>query len=290
MSDQNGGRVRPLLRSVLGRIIRDHVELRFINQTVRSRDRGFEITLPERVRDIPRLGVPGQPHGLYQVFISPERYRPKSVFVSVPSRRTLDMDLDFFIRPDRARPRFPSFETLQENEEWADLARVLAASSLDERQYQDLGPLQKGSLFNLHAKMHDQEVASGAPVFSFVRRIVKIEEERVFWRADPALLAQTREHETGFHSAPGTLHVGFSDGFERVASFKTYEKVGNLQLTFAQDAAGQLEVDADLDDHQGIKHAFDVLRHRITGDKTHPFDIHQVLIRFHEIDPGYDLV
>jgi hypothetical protein len=64
--------------------------------------------------------------------------------------------------------------------------------------------------------------------------------------------------------------------------------MGNLQLTFATNAQEQFAVDADLDDHQGIKHAFDVIKHKFSGD-THPYDIHEVLVKFHGIDPGYRL-
>ncbi len=289
MSNANKGHVRPLLRNVQGRPINDHVEFRFINQTLRARDREFSLDIPDLIRDIPRLELPAQPHGIYQVFINPDRYRHSSAFVSVPSRRTTDLDLVFFIQPELARTRFPSFETLQEDAEWADLKRVLAATPLNAEEYDALTPLQKGTLFNLHAKMQAQEVSNGARVFSFVQKLDRIQEDRLFFRAAPELLTRTRAHETGFHTVPGTLHKGFSDGFNLEISFKTFERVGNLQLTFARNAAGELQVDADLDDRQGLLHAFDVLQHRLTGDKTHPFDIHQVLIRFQSIDPGYVL-
>lgn len=76
---------------------------------------------------------------------------------------------------------------------------------------------------------------------------------------------------------------------EKVGSFKTFEKTGNLQLTFARNSAGKFLVDADVDDHQGIQHAFDVLKHKFTSKDTHPFDIHQILLFFQNIDPGYAL-
>lgn len=47
--------------------------------------------------------------------------------------------------------------------------------------------------------------------------------------------------------------------------------------------------DIDIDDHQGIAHAADVLKHKITGQDTHPFDIHQILIFFQGVDPGYEI-
>ena len=39
----------------------------------------------------------------------------------------------------------------------------------------------------------------------------------------------------------------------------------------------------------GIQHAFDVIKHKVTGRDTHPYDIHQILIFFQDIHPGYEL-
>ena len=48
--------------------------------------------------------------------------------------------------------------------------------------------------------------------------------------------------------------------------------------------------DIDLDDHKGIQHAADVLKHKITGKDTDPYDIHEILIYFQHLDPGYRLL
>ncbi len=289
MANMNEGFIRPLLRNVSGGFIRDRVAFTFKNLTLSSRDRAFQVDLPDVKKALPRLSLPAEPHGLYQVFVVPDRYRSKSLFVKVRPNITSELESEFFIRPSKARPRFPSFVTLDTKEEWANLRRVWGDSGFGAAEYDQLSPAQKGTLFNLHAKMRNQTVSGGHDVFSFVRRFVRVEEERVFCRADANLLPLTRQNVEGFRFVPGSLHAGFSTGFQRVASFKTQESVGNLQLTFATDPTGQLEVDADLDDHAGIRHAFDVLRHGLTGDKTDPFDIHEVLIHFHKIDPGYYL-
>jgi hypothetical protein len=72
-------------------------------------------------------------------------------------------------------------------------------------------------------------------------------------------------------------------------SFKTRDTAGNLQLTFARHPDGRMMADIDLDDHQGIAHAADVLRHKISGKDTHPYDIHNILVLFQNCDPGYSL-
>jgi len=63
-----------------------------------------------------------------------------------------------------------------------------------------------------------------------------------------------------------------------------------MQLTFATNPAGEYLADIDLDDHSGLQHAADVLKHKITGKNTNPYDIHQVLVYFQQIDPGYRLL
>lgn len=288
MASNNMGKVKPLLRNVSGRVITDHVEFTFVNQTVRSRDTRFEVKLPPLIRDIPDLPLAAQPDGFYEVFVSPERYRHKSAFVSVTSGRgPVELQLDMFIQPEEARHRFHSFDTLKADSQWRELFDALDAGNVDEDAYDAYTPLLKGCLFNLHSKMQDQKVSNGKTVFSFVQSIIDVKQDRIFCTVKPELLDRTREHEEGFGAASGALHK--FQGHDAVASFKTHEKVGNLQLTFFKLKEGQFVIDADLDDNQGIRHAFDVIQHKLTGDKTHPFDIHQILKHFHHIDPGYHL-
>lgn len=292
MTDGNFGILAPVFRRVgLGglpdRLLRDRGQVAFVNQTLRSRDRMFEVEFTGKMADVPRWKLAASPHGLYQVLVTLDRHCHKSFFINVRSGRGIRrLDTDFFIQADKAKPRFPSFATLQ-GEDWKDLARVFKNSGIDRDAYDSIPDLPKGTLFNLHAKAQAEELASGT-VFTHVDRIVRMQRERTFFRVRPKLLDRVSEG-TAFREADGTLHKGFSNGFKRVASFKTRESMGNLQLTFAKNSANEMELDADLDDHQGILHAFDVIRHNLTGDKTHPFHIHQILRRFHNIHAGYTL-
>jgi hypothetical protein len=45
--------------------------------------------------------------------------------------------------------------------------------------------------------------------------------------------------------------------------------------------------DIDIDDAAGVEHVFQVVRNSITGKPTHPYYIHDILLRHQEIDPGY---
>lgn len=282
------GTVRIRLRNASGKGIRDNVEFKFVNQTLRRFDRLFEKTLTGGIL-VTLARVPTGPRGIYQVFVSPERYRSRSFFLN--ARSTTDLDFTLFIRPSQAKVRFLGLEILKtENHE---LSELLSVSNIGPDEYDALTREEKGGLFNLQAKMRDQEVAEGSPdkVFSFIREIVAVRQDRLFCRVDPDLLTRVQAFADGFHEANGTLHdfSKVAPGFSTVKSFKTREPMGNLQLTFAKNAADEFMVDADLDDHQGIEHALDVLKHRFSGGKTHPFDIHQVLTYFQGIDPGYRL-
>jgi hypothetical protein len=105
-------------------------------------------------------------------------------------------------------------------------------------------------------------------------------------------LGALRKFPERFKSVSGVLH-SFPAGFTPVGqdnSFKTRDSAGNVQLTFGTDAAGNFLADIDLDDHAGLEHAADVIKHRFTGKDTDPYDIHELLIFFQGLDPGYRLL
>ena len=53
--------------------------------------------------------------------------------------------------------------------------------------------------------------------------------------------------------------------------FKTKDKAGNIQLTFATDASGKnYFADIDLDDDRGIQLAADYLKHKISAKRLTP--------------------
>ena len=54
--------------------------------------------------------------------------------------------------------------------------------------------------------------------------------------------------------------------------------------------ADQWLADIDIDDANGIAHMFQVLRNAITGRPTHPFDVHELLVSYQKLDPGYALI
>lgn len=289
-SNYDKGSVRAVLKNVTGSVIHDQVRFTFANQRVRGFNRQFQIEFRGKPITI-RGDIPAGPVGIYQVFIDPERYREKSVFLMVPANMPAMVEEVFFIDPGEARPEFPSYSSLQGQSRWKKLFKVFQASDLTAANYKALEALPKAGIFNLIAKMEATLLADGSTVFDHVENILHPRPARFYARVTAGLLESVLADRRGFHSVPGTLHH-FPNGWQRIedGSFKTLDRAGNLQLTFATNKKDEFLVDADLDDHQGIEHAFDVISHKVTGKDTHPYDIHQILVFFQGIDPGYALV
>ena len=285
----NTGKVYATIRNVRGRIVHDKVQFVFVNQRVRAYNRRAVVTFSGR--PIPPIsGVPSGPHGLYQVFIKPEKYRPKSIFLPL-FRRTAKIDEILFIDPDHVKASFPKYSSLKSGKT-KRLAEVLKRSGYTAKKYNQLADLPKAGLFNLFSKMESTILPNQSTVFTHVSKITKVKPARIFAKVSEDLIECVKNDREWFHVVPATLHEA-PKGWEHVkdgpGSFKTSDRAGNLQLTFFENQKGDYMVDADIDDHQGIEHAFDVIKHKVTKKDTHPYDIHQILIFFQGIDLGYEL-
>jgi hypothetical protein len=62
-----------------------------------------------------------------------------------------------------------------------------------------------------------------------------------------------------------------------------------LQLTFFVKG-DEWVADIDIDDAGGLEHVFQVLRNKLSGRPTHPYNIHEILVKFQQLDPGYRLM
>jgi hypothetical protein len=282
MADFNTGNVRLQFSDAYGRLLSGDFELRFRNLKLHSFD--FLKKLKLDGEPFTLTGVPAFPTGNWNVEIFSDKYRFKSVFVSVPSNGDADINEVFFVNPSKVTPVFPTQDEINAAPRWKALRSVLDQSTV---KYGGLSAEEKAGLLNLFAKMQDN---SANNVFSRVISIFKVKPARIYAEVQSDLWPMVRDLPQRFHEEPdnGSMHH-FEDGWTRLsehASFKTPDPTGNLQLTFATKSENKMAVDADLDDHQGLKHAFDVIKHKFSGD-TNPYDIHQVLVRFQHIDPGY---
>jgi hypothetical protein len=276
------------LTDVNGHALQDDIELKFYN--VRLTSEKLQVRLAAGQMPARIAGLAAAPEGLSQVFITPKKYRFKSIFTNVQSDDSTRIDETFFVDPDRVKPQFPAFSDLQSQAVFAELARLLRDSGISTQQAWDaLGDQPKAGLLNLYCKMEATDLDAAAKVTGFVRKIEQFNPARILARVAPNLMDLVGRATKTFHSVSGVLHE-FDPPWKRAPapnSWKTFDSAGNIQLTFATDGKNNFLADIDIDDHQGIQHAFDVLQHTITANDTHPYDVHEILIFFQHLTPGY---
>jgi hypothetical protein len=283
------------LRDVYGQPITDEVEITFYNQKVQSLNQRF--TAKFKGTSARLVGVPAFPTGLAEVFIKPKRYRYKSVILNVIGGQDNTINEDLFVDPDKARPTLIDFDDLKAKVYGADLLKILEKSGIRKAAWNELDKRNRATVLNLSAKMSHDTLKNGDTLFSQVESLEqklldKDHRERIYAIVKENLLGALRKYPERFRSVSGSLHKFFDDWIpvNQQNSFKSRNDAGNIQFTFATKAAGGSLADIDLDDHTGVKHAADVIRHKITGANTNPYDIHQILVYFQGIDPGYRLL
>ena len=70
---------------------------------------------------------------------------------------------------------------------------------------------------------------------------------------------------------------------------KSAEVYGSMQLTFYLNKTDTV-AEVDLDDANGLQVLFGVDPELLAGRRTHPFDVHQILVFQQHLDPGYYFV
>lgn len=296
MSDNiNRADVTVNLKDVYGQPITDEVEITFYNQKVQSLNQRFTVKFKGTPAVLP--GVPSFPTGLAEVFIKPKRYRYKSRFINVVGGEKNSINEDLFVDPNHARPTLMDFDDLKAKLYGTELLRILEKSGIKKAAWNDLNKLNRATIMNLSAKMFHDTLKNGDSLITNVESMVaklldKDHRERIYAVVNNNLLGALRKFPERYRGVSGSLHKFFDDwiAVSQQNSFKSRNNAGNIQFTFATNAAGGSLADIDLDDHTGIKHAADVLKHKITSANTNPYDIHQILVYFQGIDPGYRLL
>jgi hypothetical protein len=234
------------------------------------------------------------PDGRYLVQCSATGHHAVGRFVQVVEGKTSVQAFTLPIKADGVkRHKFPEFKDLPddlkillENSEVAGLEDKRGAAL-----YKALDDLQRAGLLNIHAKMRATRFLNGSSVASSVQSLTRLRGDRFFAKVATPLRDAVKNSLLNnlFEEADDSLHEP-PLGYERSSSFKTFDNFGNLQLTFFRKKdALEFMIDADLDNARGIKHAFQVIDHALTGGQTHPFDVHQLLLATQGVDPGYDL-
>jgi len=289
------------LFDVYGERLQDDVELAFHNINVPTFSETYQVQLrgkPEVIHDVPSF-----PTGRADVDVRPAKYQERkfSIFVVGPSVGKNEIKGEFFVHPAKANPRLISYADLA-NKSYATAIKTLLDNSvpkIDEAAWNALDPVNRATILNLCSKMVRENIDPATPAMKKVLGIDRTwltpeHRERIYSPVADDLLTALRTLPKNFKSVSGSLH-DFPNNWlgitEKHSSFKTKDKAGNIQFTFARDADGKYYCDIDLDDHSGIQHVLDYLDHKLSGEETHPYNIHEILVKFQKNgDPEYRLL
>ena len=236
----------------------------------------------------------GAPQGLYRIEVDPQAYLPTSQFVNLKASDITDLKITFAIDPNKVTSvNFPEFATLP-----ADTQTLLVNSDnilsfegkSGEVLYDALDDSRRANVLNLTTKCAATPLSNGKTVLPSIQKIQEIRGDRFFAVVPKELREETKNSALDglFTDAPEVLHTP-PQGFSHAGSFKTKDKFGNLQLTYFMNG-DDCVADIDIDPASGLEHLFQVIEHSITGNETHPYAVHEVLIEYQKLDPGYRFV
>ena len=238
-------------------------------------------------------GLRGAPQGLYRIEIDPPSYQYVSQFVPMKASGITPLSLTFPIDPGKVKKvNFPAFasklvsddlRTLLENSD-----KVFSFEGKKGKElYDALDDIRRAGMLNIAAKTAATPLTNGRTVLSYIQRLSEIRGDPFFCAVPRELREETKNSvaEGLFDPADQSQHHP-PEGFSHAGSFKTPDHYGNLQLTFFM-RGDECVADIDIDDANGLEHIFQVLRNKLSGNPTHPYNIHEILVGYQHLDPGY---
>jgi hypothetical protein len=202
-----------------------------------------------------------------------------------------------------ASPRFDPFKAVVSVSTNVDLKKGPPVGDLNANYDVLAGSPQilgKTALLNLYAVLCDERDPIGlVPWFSYVRKIVRIDQERFVAEVDPGLFENVStivQNLNGVFSGQGystepsldfLLHYGnippqydIQNNLQQMTTVKKKYEQGDLQLTVSYlrvDGNPVHLLDCDMDEHDNIiAHGFDLLKHLINGG-TSPIAMHEYI-------------
>jgi hypothetical protein len=278
------------LRDVYGKFLGEKVDI-ILRHRVLSE---VKKASPNVTAKVEITGLQGAPQGRYQMEIDPPSYQYISEFVNMKASGITSRSITFPIDPGKVvKVNFQAFAKLT-----LDLQTLLDKSdkvlSFEAKKGKDLyaalDDIRKAGMLNIATKTNATTLSNGRTVLSYIEQLNEIRGDRFFCDVPKELRSETKNSaaEGLFRKVSGSLHTP-PPGFQPAESFKTSEKYGNLQLTFFSNGE-KFKADIDIDDAGGLEHVFQVLRNKLSGKPTHPYNIHEVLVAHQHLDPGYTFV
>jgi hypothetical protein len=278
------------LRNVSGKFLGEKVDVIFRHQVLSEiKKASINATATRTIG-----GLRGAPQGLYRIEIDPPSYQYISQFINMKPSGTTSLSLTFPIDPGKVKEvEFPAYAKLTD-----DLRSMLEKSNdvlsfvgkKGKELYESLDDIRRAGLLNIAVKTGNTPLSNGRTVLSYIQKLNEIRGDRFFCAVPKELREETRNSvsEGLFHEADQSLHHP-PPGFSPAKSFKTPDHYGNLQLTFFMKG-DECVADVDIDDAAGLEHVFQVVRNKLSGSPTHPYNIHEILIAHQHLDPGYNFV
>ncbi|HEV8187502.1 MAG TPA: hypothetical protein VGP83_07135 [Pyrinomonadaceae bacterium] len=278
------------LRDVYGKFLGEKVDIILRHQVLSE----VRKASPNVTAKVEITGLQGAPQGRYQMEIDPPSYQYISEFVNMKASGITSRSITFPIDPGKVvKVNFQAFAKLT-----LDLRTLLDKSdtvlSFEGKKgkdlYDALDDIRKAGMLNIATKTNATALSNGRTVLSYIEQLNEVRGDRFFCDVPKELRSETKNSaaEGLFRKVSGSLHTP-PPGFQPAESFKTSEKYGNLQLTFFSNGE-KFKADIDIDDAGGLEHVFQVLRNKLSGKPTHPYNIHEVLVAHQHLDPGYTFV
>ena len=268
--------------------VRENVTVLLKNQQLQ--DNRFYQSQPA-AKTIRLDGLMRTPQGRYLIEIDAPSYQPVSQFIRIPASDDLNLTITVPVNPGRVTSMVrPAVADLQPDlKAFLDNASIPAFSGKKGTDlYSALPDIPCAGLLNLVAKARHTLLSSGKPALSYLQSMVELHGDRLFAKVGAELKGEC-ERTAILHSVSDALHDPMP-GFVRAGSFKTFDLYGNLQLTLSTNPnSGEWMVDMDIDDAQGLEHIFQVVHNAVTGEPTHPYNIHEILLEYQQLDAGYEL-
>jgi hypothetical protein len=275
------------LRDVYGKFLGEKVDIILRHQVLSE----VKKASPKVTSKIEITGLRGAPQGLYRMEIDPPSYQYVSQFVNMKASGITSRSIMFPIDPGKVKKvNFPAFAKLPEGLRTLleSSGRVLSFEGKTGAElYTSLDDIRRAGLLNIAVKVGNTPLSNGKDVLSYIQNLTEIRGDRFFCVVSKDLREETKNSvsEGLFRNVDGSLHHPPA-GFSAAGSFKTPDHYGNLQLTFFAKG-DEWVADIDIDDAAGLEHVFQVLRNKISGNPTHPYNIHEILVAHQHLDPGY---
>jgi hypothetical protein len=283
------------LRDVLGERIAAPAEIVLRNQSVPEIKQFHNVFGSDRVVIRGLAGPPGKP---YVLDVQTPVHRPVRWTVEGSTWKE-DKVTEIVLPMNRttAVADFPEFDELSEKmQELLSTMKHRRSVANARSTYKNIEPLAKANLFNCLAQANSVLLSDGrtlAMTFEPSATILlKINPNYVLLRISNEVAAQIgTSAQAGFlRPVPAQLHSAPA-GYTTVAAVRTYDLFLSFQLTISAGSTDHA-LEMGFDENLGLLAVFRATNWNefdAVGPIPHPFDVHQLLIRHLQIDPGYRL-